>query len=158
MHVLQPRETASLGFEFTFLKLGRDMNRSITVTFALLVGAFAALVGCASMPGPSAKDDAATLLNYPYVAVSATYAQASLSYPWANIAADSVTTEDVAASDLELYYPWTAFSAYSDEPTNDYVSDVSLYYPWTAFSTYSDEPTNDLVVADSKQFWYQGAF
>jgi hypothetical protein len=92
------------------------MKKPIAITFALVAGAVVALAGCASTSEHSAQDDAAMMLNDPYVNVSGTVA----AYPYADIAAmDNEPTEDVAA--VSLYYPYTSFSANSDNPTDDLV-------------------------------------
>jgi hypothetical protein len=97
------------------------MKKPIATTFALVAGAVVALAGCTSISEHSAQDDAAMMLNYPYVNVSGTVAD----YPYADIAAmDNEPTEDVAA--------------------------VSLYYPYTSFSADAGEASNGLMVADGK--------
>jgi len=122
------------------------MNRSIAMTFTLVAGAIMALVGCVSIPDRSAHDDTAMMLNYPWVELSATEAQATLYYPWANLAMDSEATEVV--STVSLYYPWTSFSAEADEPSNDRLT--RLYFPSAAFSVEAGASSNDLVYADSQ--------
>ena len=97
------------------------MKKPIAITFALVVGAVMALVGCASVAERNAQNNAAMMLNYPYVNVSGTVAD----YPYADIAAmDNEPTEDVAA--------------------------VGLYYPYTSFSADAGEASNGLMVADGK--------
>lgn len=76
------------------------MKKPIAITFALVAAAMTALVGCASIAEPSAQqnDDAAMMLNYPYVNISGTAGQAAMNYPWANVTIDTGAAESSAVS------------------------------------------------------------
>lgn len=92
------------------------MKKQIAMTFVLVAGAMLTLAGCVSMPEGGTQDDSAMMLNYPWVELSLTDAQASLNYPWANTALDSQA--DVDSAMVSLNYPWTAFADESDEASN----------------------------------------
>ena len=92
------------------------MKKQIAIIFALVAGAMLTLAGCVSMPEGSTQDDSAMMLNYPYVNLSATEDQATLSYPWANTTLDSEAADDsdMVSTGLEMY-PYVFVASQSNQ-------------------------------------------